>query len=90
MFDARRQDCSFLRPSGGWWRYRLPGLGEIDWRRMLDRLQEVGYGGAVVVEHADPVWQPSGHGTPAVPGGSAERVKAGLVLARRHLAQFLP
>jgi sugar phosphate isomerase/epimerase len=79
VFDARRQDCSVLRPSGGWWRYRLPGLGEIDWRRMLDRLQEVGYGGAVVVEHADPVWQ-----------GSAERVKAGLVLARRHLAQFLP
>ena len=33
----------------------------------------------MVVEHADPVWQ-----------GSAERVKAGLVLARRHLAQFLP
>jgi len=79
VFDARRQDCSVLRPAGGWWRYRLPGLGEIDWRRMLDRLQEVGYGGAVVVEHADPVWQ-----------GSAERVKAGLVLARRHLAQFLP
>jgi sugar phosphate isomerase/epimerase len=79
VFDARRQDCSCLRPAGGWWRYRLPGLGEIDWRRMLDRLQEVGYGGAVVVEHADPVWQ-----------GSAERVKAGLVLARRHLAQFLP
>jgi sugar phosphate isomerase/epimerase len=79
VFDARRQDCSCLRPGGGWWRYRLPGLGEIDWRRMLDRLAEVGYGGAVVVEHADPVWQ-----------GSAERVKAGLVLARRHLAQFLP
>ncbi|MGB2754152.1 MAG: sugar phosphate isomerase/epimerase, partial [Phycisphaerae bacterium] len=79
VFDARRQDCSCLRPTGGWWRYRLPGLGEIDWRRMLDRLQEVGYGGAVAVEHADPVWQ-----------GSAERVKAGLVLARRHLAQFLP
>ena len=79
VFDARRQDCSVLRPSGGWWRYRLPGLGEIDWRRMLDRLEEVGYGGAVVVEHADPVWQ-----------GSAEKVRAGLVLARRHLAQFLP
>ena len=67
VFDARRQDCSCLRPGGGWWRYRLPGLGEIDWRRMLDRLQEVGYGGAVVVEHADPVWQ-----------GSAEKVRAGL------------
>jgi hypothetical protein len=46
---------------------------------MLDRLQEVGYGGAVVIEHADPVWQ-----------GSAERVKAGLVLARRLLVHWLP
>jgi len=79
VFDARRQDCSHLRPGGGWWRYRLPGLGEIDWRRMLDRLAEVGYDGAVAIEHDDPVWR-----------GSEERVKAGLGLARRHLAQWLP
>ena len=79
VFEARRQDCSVLRPGGGWWRYRLPGLGEIDWRRMLDRLAELSFDGAVAIEHDDPVWQ-----------GSEERVKAGLGLARRHLAQWLP
>ena len=79
VFEARRQDCSVLRPGGGWWRYRLPGLGEVDWRRMLDRLVELSYEGAVTIAHDDPVW-----------GGSEERVKAGLTIARRHLAQFLP
>ena len=77
--DLRRQDCGVLRPSGGWWRYRLPGLGAIDWRRMMDRLHELGYQGAVVIEHDDPVWQ-----------GDLDRVKSGLGLAKRHLGQFMP
>ncbi|GAI42932.1 unnamed protein product, partial [marine sediment metagenome] len=34
VFANRRNDCSVLRPGGGWWRYRIPGLGEIDWRRL--------------------------------------------------------
>jgi sugar phosphate isomerase/epimerase len=79
IVDQRRQDCSVLRPSGGWWRYRLPGLGSIDWRRLVDRLLELRYGGALSVRHEDPVWQ-----------GGLEQVKEGLGLARRHLVQFLP
>lgn len=77
--DLRRQDCGILRPSGGWWRYRLPGLGAIDWRQMIDRLHELGYTGAVVIDHEDPVWQ-----------GTLEKIKTGLALAKRHLGQFLP
>jgi len=79
VFDLRRQDCSILRPSGGWWRYRLPGLGTIDWRRLIDRLHELDYEGSVAVECEDPVWQ-----------GSLDKVKTGLTLARRHLIQFMP
>ena len=79
VFDLRRQDCSILRPSGGWWRYRLPGLGTIDWRRLIDRLHELGYGGSVAIACEDPVWQ-----------GSLDKIKAGLALARRHLIQFMP
>jgi sugar phosphate isomerase/epimerase len=79
MLDLRRQDCSVLRPSGGWWRHRLPGLGSIDWRRFIDRLHELGYGGALAVRHEDAVWQ-----------GSLDKIKTGLSLARRHLVQFLP
>lgn len=62
----------------GWWRYRIPGLGEIDWRRIIDVLGEGGYDGVVSVEHEDPVWS-----------GSDARVQAGLVLARRGLAPLV-
>jgi sugar phosphate isomerase/epimerase len=79
IFDVRRQDCSILRPSGGWFRYRLPGLGSVDWRRLLDRLRELGYAGSISVKQQDPVWS-----------GDLEKLKAGATLARRHLVQFLP
>jgi sugar phosphate isomerase/epimerase len=79
IFEHRRQDCSVMRPSGGWFRYRIPGFGAVDWRRLLDRLRELGYTGAVCVEQQDPVWQ-----------GSLDRIKEGAALARRHLVQFLP
>jgi sugar phosphate isomerase/epimerase len=79
MLDLRRQDCGVLRPSGGWWRYRLPGLGAIDWRRLIDRLHELDYTGSLVIPQEDHVWQ-----------GSLDEVKTGLSLARRHLVQFLP
>jgi sugar phosphate isomerase/epimerase len=77
--DLRRQDCSILRPSAGWWRYRLPGLGAIDWRRFVDRLHELRYDGAVAIDCDDPVWS-----------GDLHHTKSGLLLAQRHLAQFLP
>jgi sugar phosphate isomerase/epimerase len=79
VFDHRRQDCSVLRPQAGWWRYRLPGLGSIDWRRFIDRLHELGFAGSLAVAHDDPVWS-----------GELETVKTGLALAKRHLVQFLP
>lgn len=74
----RRQDCGVLRPSGGWWRYRLPGLGEVDWRRLLDRARELGYAGAVAIAHADPTY-----------AASLDATKEGLALSRRLIAQWL-
>jgi len=58
----------------GWWRYRVPGLGQVDWRGVMDALYEGGYEGTVSVEHEDPVW-----------GGTPEKIKAGLLIARRTL-----
>jgi sugar phosphate isomerase/epimerase len=58
----------------GWWRYRIPGLGEVDFRRYVDTLYEGGFDGVLSVEHEDPVW-----------GGSPERVEAGLEIAHRNL-----
>lgn len=58
----------------GWWRYRIPGRGEVDFTRLLDLLDEAGFDGCVAVEHEDPVWS-----------GSEERIYQGLVIAERTL-----
>ena len=58
----------------GWWRYRIPGLGEVDFRRYVDTLYEGGFEGALSVEHEDPVW-----------GGTPELVEAGLRVAHNNL-----
>lgn len=54
----------------GWWRYRIPGLGDVDWRRVVDVLYEGGFDGVLSVEHEDPVW-----------GGAEERIYTGLQMA---------
>ena len=38
----------------GWWRYRIPGLGQVDFRRYVDTLYEGGFDGVLSVEHEDP------------------------------------
>ncbi len=58
----------------GWWRYRVPGLGEVDWVRVVDALYEGGFDGVLSVEHEDPVW-----------GGEEDRIITGLDVAHRTL-----
>jgi sugar phosphate isomerase/epimerase len=62
----------------GWWRYRVPGRGDVDWRGVIDALYEGGYEGVVAIEHEDPVWS-----------GNEERVRQGLEVARRTLQPLL-
>jgi sugar phosphate isomerase/epimerase len=62
----------------GWWRYRVPGLGQVDWVRLVDALYEGGFDGVLSVEHEDPVW-----------GGTEEKVEVGLRIARQTLAPLL-
>jgi sugar phosphate isomerase/epimerase len=62
----------------GWWRYRVPGLGEIDWAGVIERLAEGGFDGFVSIEHEDPVWS-----------GGPEKVREGLSIARRTLSPLL-
>jgi len=40
----------------GWWTYRLPGFGELDWHKFLTILYEAGYTGNMVIEHEDPIF----------------------------------
>jgi sugar phosphate isomerase/epimerase len=39
-----------------WWRYRLPGLGAVDWVGVLSALKDVGYDGPVSIENEDPLF----------------------------------
>jgi sugar phosphate isomerase/epimerase len=38
----------------GWWRYRLPGNGDLDWRRIVGALRDIGYDYAISIENEDP------------------------------------
>jgi sugar phosphate isomerase/epimerase len=62
----------------GWWRYRMPGLGKIDWNAFISTLQENRYDYVLSIEHEDPIWE-----------GTEEKVKNGLRLGLKHLAQFV-
>lgn len=62
----------------GWWRYRVPGLGSVDWRRVVDVLHEGGYTGDVSVEHEDPIW-----------GGETGRILEGLRISRETLRPLM-
>jgi len=62
----------------GWWRFRLPGLGDLNWVRWLTRLRDVGYDGLLSIEHEDQHWV-----------GSPEIVAAGLRFAKTYLEACL-
>ncbi len=55
----------------GYWRYRLPGYGDVDWQGLFQVLREGGFDGNVVIEHEDPVF----HG---------DRMKEGLVIGGQY------
>lgn len=48
--------------SGAWWRYRLPGLGAVDWKDLFSALRDIGYDGTIAIENEDPLCP----GTPGV------------------------
>jgi sugar phosphate isomerase/epimerase len=63
---------------GGYWRFRMPGLGQVNWEAFLSALKAIGYTGVVSTEHEDPLYE-----------GSEQKVKEGLIIGRKHLEQFL-
>jgi sugar phosphate isomerase/epimerase len=51
-------------PTGAWtrpdrgFRFRVPGWGQVDWRRVMTALVSVGYDYVLSFEHEDPVMSP--------------------------------
>ena len=60
----------------GWWRYRMPGMGKVDWEAIARALAEIGYDGDVIIEHEDPVFE-------------GDRFEEGLSLGLKFLRRVL-
>jgi sugar phosphate isomerase/epimerase len=71
----------------GWWRYRIPGQGLIDWPKFINVLLQAHYRGGIAVEHEDPIWdEPPSNNSQEFP----QARKDGFILASRFLRMFLP
>jgi sugar phosphate isomerase/epimerase len=87
---------AFGEPGGfgnGWWRFRAPGWGVIDWRRVITALTDVGYEGNLDIEHEDEVFA---RAAMSKIDGEADIVEMlgkepnALVLGYRYLAPMMP
>lgn len=76
--DRHRLDQTGILSDYSWWRYRIPGLGEINWDKLVSNLFEIGYDGVISIEHEDPVWE-----------GSTEKVKKGLLIGKQTMEKAL-
>ncbi|HGE70484.1 TPA: sugar phosphate isomerase/epimerase [Candidatus Poribacteria bacterium] len=60
----------------GWWTYRLPGFGELNWHKFFTVLYEFGYKGNMVIEHEDPIF-------------SGDRRNEGFIIGGNYLRKVL-
>jgi sugar phosphate isomerase/epimerase len=80
IFADRLQEVGYF--GSGWWTYRLPGHGRLDWKRWLGLLHENGFDGVVSIEHED-----NNYGGF---GGPLELRQAGLREGLRVLRESMP
>jgi sugar phosphate isomerase/epimerase len=67
------------RPFGeGWWRYTIPGDGEVNWQVLVARLEDAGFDGIISVELEDHRYH-----------GSWENQAEGLRRSQQHLARYV-
>lgn len=59
-----------------WWRFRIPGWGNVDWKKIFTILYDINYKGDITIEHEDPVF-------------SGSRTDQGLRMGLRFLREFV-
>jgi len=64
--------------SGGYWRYTIPGSGEVNWAKVAAHLRIRGYDGIISIELEDHVY-----------GYTLEAQKQGIINAQRHLRSVI-
>jgi sugar phosphate isomerase/epimerase len=78
--------CGINPPDGTrWWRYRIPGYGQLDWPQIFTVLMDAGYQGCMNIEHEDETY-----GEPLPDGNFSEDFKTGFRMGLRYLRQFVP
>ncbi|MGD9712789.1 MAG: sugar phosphate isomerase/epimerase family protein [Thermomicrobiales bacterium] len=63
IYHVDGKDCEILPDrlarqgilGSAWWRYRLPGHGQLDWSSIIATLEEIGYSGPLTIEQEDPI-----------------------------------
>lgn len=63
----------------GWWQFKMPGRGDVDFRAMFDALRKIGYDGVVSIEHEDKEYE-----------GTEELVAEGLRKGYAYIRPLLP
>ena len=62
----------------GYWRFNMPGLGQVDWKAFFEALKDIGYDGVVSIEHEDADYE-----------GSEEKVFEGLAKGYEFLKELI-
>ena len=68
-----------------WWRFRVPGYGSVNWKGFFSVLSEVGYKGAMNIEHEDSFYYPA-----YANGDFTEQYKRGFKVAHEFLKTLVP
>jgi sugar phosphate isomerase/epimerase len=63
----------------GFYEDKIAGTGDIDWKRYFGALYDIGYEGAVSIEHEDRNWEKD-----------EEAVKGGVLLAKKLISFYMP
>jgi len=97
IYDVHLKDTEILWPQvkrGGiqpvnkqsWWRFRVPGYGSVNWKGFFTVLEEVGYKGAMNIEHEDNFYYPSTQAN----GDFTDQYKRGFKVAHEYLKTLVP
>lgn len=76
--DRERLARTGILTDFSWWEYKIPGSGELDWTKLLERLNAIGYDGTISLEHEDEAY-----------AGSLEQVEKGLLTAKDFLTGLM-
>lgn len=86
IFHVKAKDAEILveklRITGifgsSWFRYRIPGLGSIDWKKFISGLFDAGYDGVLSINNEDPVWMEN-----------PQKIERGLLFGKKFLQNLL-